>query len=61
MTAVKLRDCENVQEYASKIQWYVNDFNLCTECSISTMPKSEHSYYLTRGIPKDDDSRFSPS
>jgi hypothetical protein len=54
---VKLRDCENVQEYASKIQGYVNDFNLCAESSITTMPKSEHSYYLMQGIPKDDDWR----
>jgi len=58
MSAVKLRDCENVQEYASKIQGYVNDFNLCAESSTGTMPKSEHSYYLMQGIPKDDDWRF---
>jgi len=62
MSAVKLRDCENVQEYASKIQGYVNDFNLCAHSDSSTgsgtMPKSEHSYYLMKGIPKDDDWRF---
>jgi len=58
MSAVKLRDCENVQEYASKIQGYVNDFNLGAEGSTGTMPKSEHSYYLMQGIPKDDDWRF---
>jgi len=58
MSAVKLSNCENVQEYASKIQGYVNDFNLCVESSTSTMPKSEHSYYLMQGIPKDDDWRF---
>jgi len=48
MSAVKLRDCENVQVYASKIQGYVNDFNLYADSSTgsSTMPKSEHSYYL---------------
>jgi hypothetical protein len=57
MSAVKLRDCENVQEYASKIKGYVNDFNLCAESSTGTMPKSEHSYYLMQGIPKDDDGR----
>jgi len=28
MSAVRLSDCENVQEYTSKIQSYVNDFNL---------------------------------
>jgi len=58
MSALKLSDCENVQEYASKIQGYVNDFNLCAESSTGTMPKSEHSYYLMQGIPKDDDWRF---
>jgi len=57
MSAVKLSNCENVQEYASKIQGYVNDFNLCAESSTGTMPKSEHSYYLMQGIPKDDDWR----
>jgi hypothetical protein len=60
MSAVKLRDCENVQEYASKIQGYVNDFNLCADSSTGsgTMPKSVHSYYPIQGIPKDDDWRF---
>jgi len=59
MAAVKLRDCENVQEYASKIQGYLNDFNLCADSSTGsgTMPKSELSYYLMLGIPKDDDWR----
>ena len=60
MSAVKLRDCENVQEYASKIQGHVNDFNLCADSSTgsSMMPKSKHSYYLMQGIPRDDDWRF---
>jgi hypothetical protein len=40
------------------IQGYVNVFNLCAESSTGTMPKSEHSYYLMQGIPKDDDWRF---
>jgi len=59
MSAVKLRDCENVQEYSLKIQGHVNDFNLCADCSTGsgTMPKSEHSYSLMQGIPKDDDWR----
>ena len=59
MSAVKLTDCENVQECASRIQGYVNDFNLCADSDSSTgsgtMPKSEHSYYLMMGIPKDED------
>jgi len=60
MSAVKLRDCDNVQEYASKIQGYVNDFNLYADSSTGsgTMPNSEHSYYLMYGIPKDVNWRF---
>jgi len=59
MSAVKLNNCENVQEYASKIQGHVNDFNLCTDSSTGSgmMPKCEHSYYLMQSIPKDDDWR----
>jgi len=54
ISAVKLRDCENVQEYASKIQGHVNDFNLCADSLTGSglMPKSEHSYYLMQGICK---------
>jgi len=58
MSAVKLSNCENVQEYASKIQGYVNHFNLSAESSTGTMPTSEHRYYLMQGIPKDDNWRF---
>jgi len=58
MSAVRLSDCENIQEYAPKIQWYVYDFNLCGESSTGTMPNSEHSYYLMQGILKVDDGRF---
>jgi hypothetical protein len=63
MLAVRLSDCENVQEYASKIQSYVNDFNLCADTDSSstgsgTMPESEHTYYLMKGAPKDNDWRF---
>jgi hypothetical protein len=62
MSAVRLNDCENVQEYTSKILSYVNDINLCADTDSSTcsgtMPKSEHPYYLMKGIPKDDDWRF---
>jgi hypothetical protein len=57
MSAVKLSNCKNLQEYTSKIQGYVNDFNLCAESSTGTMPKSEHSYHLMQGIPKDNDWR----
>jgi transcription initiation factor IIF auxiliary subunit len=62
MSVVKLSICENVQEYTSKIQSYVNDFNLCAETNRSTghgtMLKSEHTYYDMKGKPKDDDWMF---
>jgi len=60
MSAVKLSNCENVQEYPSKVQAHVNDFNLCADISTGsgTKPKSEHSYSQMQGIPKDDDWRF---
>jgi len=37
---------------------YGNDFNLCAESLTSTMPKSEHSYFLVQGITKYHDWRF---
>jgi hypothetical protein len=40
MSAVKLSNSENVQEYASKIQGYVNDFNFYAESSTGTMPRA---------------------
>jgi hypothetical protein len=46
ISEVKLNNCENVHKYTSKIQSYVNDFNLCAESSTNTMPKSEHRFYL---------------
>jgi len=59
MSAGWLSDCEKEQEYASKIHGYVNDFNLCADSDSSTgsggtMAKSKHTYYLMKGIPKDD-------
>jgi hypothetical protein len=47
MSAVKLSNCENVQEYASKIQGHVNDFNLCADGSNGT-----------RSIPTEKSGRF---
>jgi len=46
MSAVRLGNCENVQDYASKIQGYITNFNLCADSDISTggggmKPKSE--------------------
>jgi hypothetical protein len=40
MSAVKLSNSENVQEYASKIQGYVNDFNFYAESSTGMMPRA---------------------
>jgi hypothetical protein len=64
MSAVKLRNCENIQQYTSKIQRNVNDFNCwantdSSTCSV-TMPKSEHTYYLMKGVLKKDDWRLFP-
>jgi hypothetical protein len=62
MSAVRLSDCENVPEYTSKNQCYVNDFTLCADIVSSTgsltMPKSEHTNYLLKGVPKNTDWRF---
>jgi len=62
MSAVGLSDCENVQQYTSKIPSYVNDFNICADTDSSTgsgtMPESMHTYYLMKGVPKDDNWRF---
>jgi len=59
MSAVRLSNCEIVQEYTSKIQSYVNDFNLGADTDSSTgsgtMPKSEHTYHLMKGVMQDDD------
>jgi hypothetical protein len=57
MSAVTLSDCENIQEHASKIQGYENNFNVCADNSTSTMPQCKDSYYVLH-IPTDDDWRF---
>jgi hypothetical protein len=56
ISAMKLSDCENVQEYVSMIKGYVNDFNLWADSSTrcDTMLKSEHTYYHMKVVPKDD-------
>ena len=63
MSAVRLSDCEPVQKYASNIQSYVNDFNLCANSNHSstgsgTMPKREHTDHLMNGVQKDEDWRL---
>jgi len=62
-SAVRLSHCENVQEYSSKILSYGNDFTLCANPDSSstgsgTILKSKLTYYLMKGVPKDDDCRF---
>jgi hypothetical protein len=61
-SAMRLREYENVQDYASKILSYVNHFNHCADTnswtSSGTMPKSKHTYYLMKGVPMDHDWRF---
>jgi hypothetical protein len=61
MSAMKLSNSENVQEYTSKIQSYVNDFNLCADNDSLTatgmMPQSERTHYLMKRVPKNDDWR----
>jgi len=51
VSAVELSNSENVQEYTSKIEGYVNYFNPHGDSSPSMIPKSVHSYYLMQGIP----------
>lgn len=63
ISAVRLSDCENVQEYSSKIQSNVRDFNLCTRANSSStgsgkMLKSKHIYYLMKGVEMDNDWRY---
>ena len=52
-----------MQDYVSKIQGYMNDFNLWADTSSSTggggtMPKGEDTNYLMEVVPTYDDWRF---
>jgi hypothetical protein len=63
MSAVRSADCENVQDYVSKIQGCMNNFNVFADsegatCGGGTMQKSEHTYHLIKGVPKDNDWMF---
>jgi hypothetical protein len=58
MSAANLRYCETVQEYASMIQGYENNFNPSVEYSTSMMPNSEESCYVMHGIPNNHDLRY---
>lgn len=62
MLAVRLGDCDNFQEYASKIHGNMNDYHLCAESDSSTerggtKPKNELTCYMIKAISKDDDWR----
>jgi len=63
--SIKLQDCEDVDNYASQIDWKVKDYNLCagpsttdtdadtdTAKTIAKMSEPEHIFYLLRGIPR---------
>lgn len=63
MSAVRLSDVENVQDHASEMQGYLDNFNLGANSDSltgggGTMVKREHTNYLMKGIRKDDDWRF---
>jgi hypothetical protein len=60
MPAVRLGNCENVQDYASKNAVYMNGFNLCADSDRLTggggiMQQSKHTYYTMMCIPTADD------
>ena len=68
--SIKLQDCGDVDNYGSRIDWKVKDYNLCagpttndtdaadTDANAKTMAKiceQEHIFYLLRGIPRNDE------
>jgi hypothetical protein len=69
LRSIKLQDCGNIDNYASRIEQTVKDYNLCTRPSTSDMDtadtdsaktiaklsEQEHIFYLLRGIPKNDE------
>jgi len=63
--SIKLQDCGDVDNYASRIDWKVEDYNLCagplttdtdtdadTAKTIANMSEQEHIFYLLRWIPR---------
>jgi len=63
--SIKLEDCGDVDNYASRIDWKVEDYNLCarpltadtdtdadTAKTIANMSEQEHIFYLLRWIPR---------
>ena len=65
--SIKLQDCGDVDNYASRIDRKVKDYNLCagptttdTDAdanakTIAKMSEQEHIFYLLRGIPRNDE------
>jgi hypothetical protein len=67
--SIKLQDCGDVDNYASRIDRKVKDYNLCagptapsttdtdadTAKTIAKMSEQEHIFYLVRGIPRNDE------
>jgi len=67
--SIKLQDCGDVDNYASRIDRKVKDYNLCAWPSttdtdatdtdsaktIAKMSEQEHIFYLLRGIPRNDE------
>jgi len=64
--SIKLQDCGDVDNYASRIDQKVKDYNLCAEPSttdsdadtaktIAKMSEQEHIVYLLCGIPRNDE------
>jgi len=66
--SIKLQDCGDVDNYASRIDRKVKDYNLCARPTttdtdadtdsaktIAKMSEQEHIFYLLRGIPRNDE------
>jgi len=65
--SIKLQDCGDVDNYASRIDRKVKDYNLCagptttdtdatdSAKTISQISKQEHIFYLLCGIPRNDE------
>ena len=67
LLGIRLKDCDDVDSYALRIDQKVKDYNLCSEPSTSSsnatrtlakMTDEEHVFYLLRRIPRNDDSQF---
>jgi len=68
--SIKLQDCGDVDNYSSRINRKVKDYNLCagpsnpdtdadTAMRIAKMSKQKHIFYHLRGVPRNNDRKFS--